>query len=147
MDAGVSEAAQYLEIVASVSRDKLVIVFRKNISGIHQRLGEISLSQDDDQEIDTIAWVATAVQRADTVEKNVRNLQAKCQEQGETIKKLKDQQEGFIQKKKEHENALLEFFRGLLNNKKLKIRDLETILATAKVNAETGSPESPTPPA
>lgn len=139
VDADASEAAQYLEVVASVSGDKLVIVFRKNISGIHQRLGEISLSQDDDQEIDTIAWVATAVIRANALEKDVRDLQAKYEEQGDIIKNLRTQLDDFTKAKKNHEDALLEKFRELLNTKKLKIRNQQRLLATAKVNPETGS--------
>lgn len=139
VDADASEAAQYLEVVASVSGDKLVIVFRKNISGIHQRLGEISLSPDDDQEIDTIAWVATAVARANALEKDVQDLQAKYEEQGDIIEKLRSQLDDFTKAKKDHEDALLEKFRELLNTKKLKIRNQQRLLATAKVNPETGS--------
>ncbi|MCJ1244309.1 hypothetical protein MMC30_001507 [Trapelia coarctata] len=136
-DAGASEATQFLEVVASVSGDKLIVLFRKSISGIHQRLGEISLSQDNDQEIDTIAWVSTAVGRANALEKDVINLQAKYEEQGETMKKLENQLEDLIKAKKEHEKALLEQFRELLNMKKLKIRDQQRLLATAKVNVDT----------
>ena len=147
VDADASEAAQYLEVVASVSGDKLVIVFRKNISGIHQRLGEISLSQDDDQEIDTIAWVATAVARANALEKDVQDLQAKYEEQGDIIKKLRSQLDDFTKAKKDHEDALLEKFRELLNTKKLKIRNQQRLLATAKVNPETGSCNDPIPSA
>ena len=138
LDPGASEATQHLEIVASISGDMLVIVFRKNISGIHQRLGEISLSQSDDQEIDTIAWVSTAVRRANALEKNVLDLQAKYEEQGEIMRKLETQLEDLINAKKEHENALLEKFRELLNMKKLKIRDQQRLLAAAKVSADTG---------
>lgn len=139
LDPGASEAIRYLEIVASVSGNKLVIIFRKNISGIHQRLGEISLSQNDDQEIDTIAWVTIAVGRGNALEKDVMNLQAKYEEQGETMKKLENQLEDLIKAKKRHEDAMLEKFRELLNAKKLKIRDQQRLLASTKVNADTGS--------
>ena len=131
--------SKLLEVVASVHENRLVVVLRKDIVGIHQRLGEISLVRDDDQEIDTIAWVATAVARADSLQKNVLDLQRKFQEQGETVEKLNNQLEELIKAKREHEEALLEKFRELLNTKKLKIRDQQRLLATARVDSKTGT--------
>ena len=129
---------KFLEVVAFIHDNRLVVVIRKDIAGIHQRLGEITLIRDDDQEIDTIAWVATAVSRADNLEKDVSDLQRKFQEQSETVKKLNVQLEELTTAKKDHEQALLEKFRDLLNTKKLKIRDQQRLLATAKVDSKTG---------
>jgi hypothetical protein len=44
-----------------------------------------------------------------------------------------------IRAKEEHEDALLHKFAELLNAKKLKIRDQQRLLATAKVDAEKGT--------
>lgn len=127
-----------LEVTANINNEKLVIIFRKNISGITQRLGEISLTKDEDQEIDSIGWAATAVTRSTDLEKEVWDLRAKYEEQGRTIKKLDQQLENLIQAKIEHENTLLEKFQELLNAKKSKIRDLHRALAKVKVDPQNG---------
>lgn len=59
-----------------------------------------------------------------------KNLQAKEQE----TKKLKDELEDLTKLKKAHENSLIEKFSLLLNEKKLKIRDQQRLLAGATVD-------------
>lgn len=115
-----------------------MIIFRKNISGITQRLGEISLKKDEDQEIDSISWAATAVTRSTDLEVEVKDLRGKYEEQGRMIEKLNQQLESLIQAKIEHENGLLEKFRELLNAKKSKIRDLHRALAGVKMDPQNG---------
>ena len=134
-----SEVLENLEVVASLTGGQLVLVFRKNISGFHQRIGELSLKQDDDIEIDTVSWVITAVTRADFLEKKVEDLSNKFHDQGKVIKKLNTQLEDLIEAKKDHEASLYEKFRLILNAKKLKIRDQQRLLATSKVNPDTGT--------
>ena len=72
--------------------------------------------------------------RANELEIEVQALSIKYDEQSKTIEKLNQQLEDLIQAKKEHEDALLEKFRELLNSKKLKIRDQQRLLAGAKVD-------------
>lgn len=127
-----------LEVTANVNDENLVIIFRKNISGITQRLGEISLRKDENQEIDSISWAATAVTRSTDLDTEVKDLKAKYEEQGRTIDKLNQQLENLIQAKLEHENSLLSKFRELLNAKKSKIRDLHRALARVKVDPQSG---------
>lgn len=123
-----------LEINATIAEDSLSIHFRNNISGITQKLGEIQLKQDEKEEIDSISWCGTAVQRGSDLEAEVQDLTIKYEEQGKTIEKLSQQLEELIEAKKSHEDALLEKFRELLNTKKLKIRDQQRLLAGAKVD-------------
>lgn len=137
-DADQAETLKNLETVATVAGDQLILGFRKNISGIHQRLGEISLLQDENQEIDTLAWINTAVSRGDKLETEVADLETRYNEQDNVLKKLRAQLDDLICAKKEHEDALLEKFRELLNSKKLKIRDQQRLLATAKVDPDQG---------
>lgn len=115
-----------------------MIIFRKNISGITQRLGEISLTKDESQEIDTISWAATAVTRGTDLETEVQDLTVKYDEQAKTMQKLNQQLEDLIEVKKLHENTLLEKFCELLNAKKLKIRDQQRLLVGAKVDPQKG---------
>lgn len=65
-------------------------------------------------------------------------LDAKLAEQIENNRKLHEQLKALIEAKAEHENALLQKFTELLNAKKLKIRDQQRLLATAKVDSEKG---------
>lgn len=50
------------------------------------------------------------------------------------MSKLNQQLEDLIKAKSEHEDALLQKFASLINSKKLKIRDQQRLLATAKVD-------------
>lgn len=76
--------------------------------------------------------------QSDTIEKDMSDLRVKYEEQSRTVEKLDQQLEDLIKAKKEHENALLEKFQHLLNAKKLKIRDQQRLLASAKVDPEKG---------
>lgn len=96
------------------------------------------MRKDDSQEIDSIKWAATAVMSFNTVEKNMEDLRVKYEEQSLIIEKLSQQLEELIKAKIEHENALIGKFRDLLNAKKLKIRDQQRLLATAKVDPQKG---------
>ena len=138
--ANAPEALANLEVVASLIGDQLSIVFRKNISGIQQRVGEIVLKQDDDQEIDTIAWLKTAICHTDNLEAEITDLSNRFQEQNELVKKLDLQIENLIQAHQQYVSSSFERFMVLLNAKKLKIRDQQRLLATAKVDSKTGRP-------
>lgn len=126
-----------LELVASVADVKLTITFRKSISGIHQKLSEISLSQDPNAEINTLDWAHTAIIRADAFQSEAHDLQRKLAESTQAVKQLNQQLEDLIQAKKEHEETLLHKCAVLLNEKKAKIRDQQRLLAAARVDPTT----------
>ena len=123
-----------LELIAKVTDDSLTITFRKNISGITHRLGEIGFKKDEMEEIDSVSWAAMAVVESNELEDEIRDLTFRYNEQNETIKALSKQLDDLVEAKKQHEHALLEKFRDLLNAKKLKIRDQQRLLAGAKVD-------------
>lgn len=127
-------SVEKLETIATIAGGVLALHFRNNISGITQKLGEILLKQDEDQEIDAISWCGQAVQRSTDLEAEVQDLSGKYDEQSKTIEKLNQQLEKLIEAKKAHEDSLLEKFKELLNTKKLKIRDQQRLLAGAKVD-------------
>lgn len=128
-----------LEVRAAITGEQLAIIFRKNVSGITQRLGEITLEKDEAQEVDAIAWAATAVLRCDDLEIEAEELKQKYEDQRSTIQDLHQQLEDLIEAKKQHEIALLEKFRDLLNAKKLKIRDQQRLLVRTKTGSHKGT--------
>ena len=129
--------ASYLEKVelrANLVGDQLSVTFRNNISGITQKLGEITFKKDETEELDIIRWAGTAVDRCNKLEEEVRDLTFRYDEQSKRAEKLNDQLETLIKAKAEHEDSLLRSFRDLLNTKKLKIRDQQRLLASAKID-------------
>ncbi|KAI9699352.1 MAG: hypothetical protein M1836_002963 [Candelina mexicana] len=135
VNAGQSKAG--LEVVSSVGDGQLTITIRKNIGGITQRLGTINLKQDDEQAVELFDWTGIATSATASAEDKLATLTSRYQDQETTISKLSKQLEDLIKAKQEHENALLEKFRELLNAKKRKIRDQQRLLADAKVNPKT----------
>ncbi|KAL8789654.1 MAG: hypothetical protein Q9213_001090 [Squamulea squamosa] len=129
-----NDVTKDLEIVASISNSKLTITFRKSISGIHQKLGELSLSKNPEASIDVLDWANTGILRAESLENEAETLRQKLAEQTAIAQKLNQQFEELIQAKKEHENALLTKCAILINEKKAKIRDQQRLLAAAKVD-------------
>ncbi|PGH00609.1 hypothetical protein GX51_05708 [Blastomyces parvus] len=130
-----------LEIAATVKQDEddesekeIIISLRKRIDTITQRLGTISLKQDDDQAIQLFDWTGMAVTRADELEDELASLTAKYDAVESTINQLNSQLEELIKAKAEHEDQLIAKFAQLLNEKKLKIRNQQRLLASAKID-------------
>ena len=137
---GPKESLENLETIASVSsnRDRIVLTIRKSISGVHQRLGEISLEKDESHELDILSWVSTAVARTASVEQTLLALQAKHDERGRAMENLSSQLEELVKARDSDEKTLLARFCESLNFKKLKVRDQQRLLATAKVDRSRG---------
>ncbi len=123
-----------LEVLAILVGDQLSITFRNNVSGITQKLGEVVFEKDENQELDIIRWAGTAVERSSRLDREVQDLTSKYDEQSEKMELLNHQLEDLIKAKMEHEDSLLQKFRELLNTKKLKIRDQQRLLASAKLD-------------
>ena len=133
------------ELISLVAGGQMTLIVRRNVSGITQRLGEVTLGVLDEEEaserVELLDWVTVAVDRANLLEDKVEDLSLKYDEQGKAIEKLNQQLEELIEAKREHENSLLEKFQALLNSKKLKIRDQQRLLAGAKVDPHKGETE------
>ncbi|EFW22848.1 hypothetical protein D8B26_006418 [Coccidioides posadasii str. Silveira] len=113
---------------------EVVITLRKRIDAITQRLGSITLKQDDDQAIQLFDWSGIAVARANSLSQEIVSLNAKYRDAENTINQLNSQLEELIQAKKEHDDQLVAKFAQLLNEKKLKIRNQQRLLAAAKID-------------
>ncbi|GAB1725439.1 hypothetical protein NU195Hw_g1847t1 [Hortaea werneckii] len=123
-----------LETVAAIDGCSLNLTFRKNIKGITQRLGSLSITQDDEaEEVSPFDWCFTAVGQTDDLRLQLEALQASVSSHSSQVAKLNQQLEDLVKAKKDHEDELLKKFAALLNTKKLKIRDQQRLLAGAKI--------------
>ena len=105
-----------------------------------QRLGTITLKQDDDQAIELYDWAGIAITRADALEKQFSSLSHRCHLAEDTVQQLSRQLEELIGAKSQHEDQLIANFAQLLNEKKLKIRNQQRLLASATVDPGKGMP-------
>ncbi|KAI0004815.1 hypothetical protein F4779DRAFT_599254 [Xylariaceae sp. FL0662B] len=127
-----------IEVRAGVQSDgaSVTLSFRKNIQGITQRLGSIKLSEDEKTEAFPFDWCVSAIAAREKVEEDLAAASAKIQSLENSINELKDQLDELIKTKEEDESQLLEKFRDLLNEKKVKIRQQQRLLASANVDPE-----------
>ncbi|KAK3671057.1 hypothetical protein LTR78_009018 [Recurvomyces mirabilis] len=133
-DNGVPEMLQGIETVCSLERDTLIITIRKNIGGIHQRLGTIVLSQNDEEEINPYDWAAISTAKVDELLQNANEMQISAKKHEDDVAKLTKQLEDLVHAKKDHESEILKKCAALLNAKKLKIRDQQRLLSGAKID-------------
>lgn len=103
-----------------------------------QRLGSISLKQDDEQAIELFDWAGAAVARANALEKHFLSLSDRHRVAEDTIQQLTRQLEELTRAKSDHENQLIANFAQLLNEKKLKVRNQQRLLTSAKVDTAKG---------
>jgi DNA double-strand break repair and V(D)J recombination protein XRCC4 len=69
----------------------------------------------------------------------VQQLRSQFEAANAKNSRLEQQLQGLTDEKHAAENALLQKFADLLNSKKLKIRDLQRLLAGAKVDPTVGT--------
>lgn len=103
-----------------------------------QRLGVIVLRQDDEQAIGLFEWTGTAVAQADSLVRQVVDLQDRYRTAEDTIKRLNERLEDLTRDKSAHETELMTHFAQLLNEKKLKIRNQQRLLASATADIAQG---------
>ncbi|ESZ90986.1 hypothetical protein SBOR_8620 [Sclerotinia borealis F-4128] len=125
-----------VEIHAKVEKKAMTLVIQKVIEGIKQRLGTIKLDETEEEEIGLFEWCALATKSADSSKDELEALRIKYREQQESLNKINENFKELNKLKVDHENQLLEKFTLLLNEKKLKIRDQQRLLAGAKVDTE-----------
>jgi septal ring factor EnvC (AmiA/AmiB activator) len=72
------------------------------------------------------------------LEQRLSRLQQQYRAADNTIKQLNKQIEDFITAKSRHEEQLMTNFTQVLNQKKLKIRNQQRLLASAKIDVDDG---------
>lgn len=126
-------------IVATVDfqEKSATLNFRKNIQGITQRLGSINLVEaTDEEEISLFDWCLSVVESRAKVVEDLAAATAKADALEQSVKELKSQLDELIKAKEDDETQLLEKFMNLLNEKKLKIKQQQRLLASAEVDPE-----------
>ncbi|KAJ3484199.1 hypothetical protein NLG97_g7117 [Lecanicillium saksenae] len=134
-------AAATVQSEASIS-----ITIRKQVEGISQRLGTINLSHDANEAIELLEWCAASADAVVASKEATAQAQSKTTELEAAIGQLKDQLDELLRAKDEDETALLQKFRDLLNEKKVKIREQQKIMASGSfVTTKPVEPEAPSP--
>lgn len=78
------------------------------------------------------------MERTDALQVQLSSLTERCRTAEETIQKLHDQLEELLNAKSQHEAKLMYNFVQLLNEKKLKIRNQQRLLATSTPDPAKG---------
>lgn len=101
-----------------------------------QKVGTIVLPQNDkaDDEFDGFEWCGLALEATNTSSHELLSLKNKVKEQDEAIRKLEASFKDLLKTKTDQEDELLQKFAALLNEKKLKIRDQQRLLASSNVD-------------
>jgi hypothetical protein len=111
---------------------------------LQQRLGSITIPVVEGGELNVLDWCATAVDAAAKTKKAAFEASVKAAELEAEVADLKAQLEELIKAKDEDETSLLLKFRDLLNEKKIKIREQQKIIASKQLKDEvTASPPRP----
>ncbi|KAL7795266.1 hypothetical protein V8C37DRAFT_375001 [Trichoderma ceciliae] len=135
------QPAADIQATASIKNEtSLSITVRKRVQGITQRLGSIELKYDEDEGIELFKWCAESID--DLAQSNVALAEATAhaKELGATVTELKAQLDELLTSKQDDETALLLKFRDVLNEKKVKIREQQKVLAAAPLqNSQSAS--------
>ncbi|KAJ4254885.1 hypothetical protein NW762_009683 [Fusarium torreyae] len=124
-----------IQATATVQSGKSIsITIRKDIQGITQRLGAITLNHDPDEAIELFEWCGAAVESSAVSKQAVADLSVRSSEAETAVTQLQSQLDELIKAKEEDEIVLLRKFRDLLNEKKLKIREQQQVLASISAN-------------
>ncbi|QSZ33714.1 hypothetical protein DSL72_005285 [Monilinia vaccinii-corymbosi] len=132
---GQENVTRGVEIHAKVEEKSMTLVIQKVVEGIKQRLGSIKLDETD-EEINLFEWCSLATRSADSSKGELEALRVQYREQQEILDKLNEDFKESNKLKYEDGNQLLEKFGLLVNEKKLKIRNQQRLLAGAKVDPE-----------
>ncbi|KAM0250899.1 hypothetical protein ACHAQJ_008433 [Trichoderma viride] len=113
---------------------------RKRVQGITQRLGSIELKYDEDEGIELFKWCAESIDALAHSNEALAEATAHAKELETTVTELKAQLDELVTSKQDDETALLQKFQHLLNEKKVKIREQQKVLAAGPVqNSQSAS--------
>ncbi|PTB67497.1 hypothetical protein BBK36DRAFT_1116066 [Trichoderma citrinoviride] len=120
-----------IQATASIkSEASLSITVRKRVQGITQRLGSIDLKYNENEGIELFEWCADSIDALTQSKQALAEASTHAKELESTVKELKAELDELVMAKQEDETSLLMKFRELLNEKKVKIREQQKILAS-----------------
>ncbi|KAG5915875.1 hypothetical protein E4U42_007884 [Claviceps africana] len=130
------ELLSNIQITATVqSESSISLTIRKQVQGITQRLGAISLHYDINETIELFDWCAVSVDALTQSKESATESATQLKSIAASLKDLQSQLDELIQAKQEDERALLHNFRNLLNEKKVKIRQQQILITELSANA------------
>ncbi|SPO05746.1 uncharacterized protein DNG_08433 [Cephalotrichum gorgonifer] len=109
----------------------LIIEVRRSIQGITKHLGDVTLRYKEEEPIDVVEWCSSSVLAHEETRASLARESDRAAKQEKEIENLQSQLNEFIEAKKADEAGLMEKFRDLLNEKKVKIREQQRLLASA----------------
>ncbi|KAF6842936.1 mitotic apparatus protein p62-like protein [Colletotrichum musicola] len=131
-----------VEVIASLEDEStMILTIRQKGGEFMQRLGAIELSHSPREVIELYEWCGMSAQTANGAKEALASATAKASRLEDTVRELKAQLEELTAAKQSDETELLEKFCDLLNEKKLKIRQQQRLLAS--VSADPGRRASP----
>lgn len=135
------DSAPDIEAAAHVAEeDSITVTIRRRVQGITQRLGTLSLKYDEDEDIQLFEWCSTSVAAREAAKADLTSATARAEELESAVTELKNQLEELILAKQSDESVMLEKFRDLLNEKKVKIREQQRILASGNAGPAPAAP-------
>ena len=97
-------------------------------------MGTIIIPEDEDGEIDIFQWFGDFIISKEATARALASQRIAVREKEDQVKKLEEKLAELEKLKNAHENDLLEKFSLLLNEKKLKIRDQQRLLASSNID-------------
>lgn len=97
------------------------------------------MKQDDEQSIELFDWAGITAANVHRLENQLLSLTGRCRIAEESIQKLSEQLDNLMRAKTQHENRLVANFVQLLNEKKLKIRNQQRLLASTTGDDTVGT--------
>ncbi|KAH0594246.1 hypothetical protein MHUMG1_08085 [Metarhizium humberi] len=116
------------------SGSSVSLTIRKQVQGITQRLGAITLTHDGGEAIELFEWCATSVDAVTQAKAAASASDARVRDLQTAVGELKSQLDELVAAKQEDEVVLLQKFRDLLNEKKVKIREQQKIITDLSAN-------------
>ncbi|KAL3960140.1 hypothetical protein ACCO45_005257 [Purpureocillium lilacinum] len=118
------ELVEDIQATATVSTDSSIsVTVRKQVQGITQRLGAITLNCDQKEGIELFQWCEVSLDALAQAKREAASGIAKARELEAAVTELQSQLDELVESKQEDETSLLQKFRDLLNEKKVKIRE------------------------
>ncbi|TQN74634.1 DNA repair protein XRCC4 [Colletotrichum shisoi] len=128
------EPTNDIEVLADVENETiLTLTIRKRGKEFTQRLGSIELNHSPRELIELFDWCGLSAQTANEAKEALASAAARATQLEESVRELKAQLDELMAAKEADESELLEKFRDLLNEKKVKIRQQQKLLASASV--------------
>lgn len=120
-------------ISGKANKTTLSIIIRQSVEDISHKFGSLQLAHSDDtDDVDLFGWASEAAEKRDSLAAELRTSNTRVEKAEGVIRSLQAQLQDLITAKEEHETQLLSKFAVLLNEKKLKIRSQQHLIANQR---------------